>query len=345
MNIGNKIKALRLKKGVTQEQMSQELGLSAQAVSKWENNVNAPDIAMLPELAVYFGVSIDELFDMSSEQKLNRIDNMLDLQSELSDKEFNETAVFLNERLAAGDEDRGRIYSMLGHLHNHRIESDSLKVKDYARKAMRLNPGLKRDQWLLNKAESAAVCDWNIRQHQSVISFFKELVETNPDVGINYLYLLDNLLADHRTKEARVYLDRYLKLKKHASFNEPLYRARIAFAEYRSEEAWKILADYEKANPDNPIMLFEMAGFYAGECMYEKAYDYYERSYELDAKPRMVDALEGMSLICEICGDYDKAIECKERIRKNCIEEWNYTEGAPIDEIDCEIQRLRNLKK
>lgn len=62
MNIGNNIKQLRLRKNLTQDQVAENLGVSYQAVSKWENNANTPDIALLPAIAELFGVSIDALF-------------------------------------------------------------------------------------------------------------------------------------------------------------------------------------------------------------------------------------------------------------------------------------------
>ena len=65
MNIGNKIKDLRKQRGVTQEQLANSIGISFQAVSKWENGIALPDITMAPILASYFGVSIDELFEFS----------------------------------------------------------------------------------------------------------------------------------------------------------------------------------------------------------------------------------------------------------------------------------------
>lgn len=65
MNIGNKIKTLRKEKGVTQDELANSVGVSFQAVSKWENNIALPDITLLPILAEYFGVSMDELFDFS----------------------------------------------------------------------------------------------------------------------------------------------------------------------------------------------------------------------------------------------------------------------------------------
>lgn len=65
MNIGNKIKELRKQRGITQEQLANIIGVSFQAVSKWENNISLPDISILPVLASYFGVSIDELFNFN----------------------------------------------------------------------------------------------------------------------------------------------------------------------------------------------------------------------------------------------------------------------------------------
>lgn len=61
MTIGTNIKRLRQNKGVTQEQLGAVLGISSQAVSKWENESALPDIMTLPKLADYFGISIDEL--------------------------------------------------------------------------------------------------------------------------------------------------------------------------------------------------------------------------------------------------------------------------------------------
>ncbi len=69
MNIGKNIKALRGEKGVTQEQLASHLGITYQAVSKWENNANTPDIAMLPDIADYFGVTIDFLFGRETKEK------------------------------------------------------------------------------------------------------------------------------------------------------------------------------------------------------------------------------------------------------------------------------------
>lgn len=65
MNIGVKIRELRKRRGVTQEQLANSIGISFQAVSKWENGVALPDISLVTVLASYFGVSTDELLDFS----------------------------------------------------------------------------------------------------------------------------------------------------------------------------------------------------------------------------------------------------------------------------------------
>jgi len=62
--IGSAIAELRKQKGATQEELATHVGLSAQAVSKWECG-GAPDAELLPAIADYFGVSIDRLFGRS----------------------------------------------------------------------------------------------------------------------------------------------------------------------------------------------------------------------------------------------------------------------------------------
>ena len=59
--LGKRIVNHRKKLNLTQDQLAEKLGVTAQAVSKWENDQSCPDIAMLPKLAEIFGISIDEL--------------------------------------------------------------------------------------------------------------------------------------------------------------------------------------------------------------------------------------------------------------------------------------------
>ncbi len=63
IRLGEKIKSLRKQKNISQEVFAGYLGVSFQAVSKWENGNTMPDVTMIPAIASFFGVSTDELFD------------------------------------------------------------------------------------------------------------------------------------------------------------------------------------------------------------------------------------------------------------------------------------------
>ncbi|HBR32394.1 MAG TPA: transcriptional regulator [Clostridiales bacterium] len=64
INIGKNLKKLRVQRDLTQEQLAEILNVSAQAISRWENNTTYPDIATVPFIANFFDVSVDELIGM-----------------------------------------------------------------------------------------------------------------------------------------------------------------------------------------------------------------------------------------------------------------------------------------
>lgn len=61
--IGKKIRTLRKNKNMTQEQLAEVLSVTAQSVSKWENEISTPEVTILPVIARYFGITMDELFN------------------------------------------------------------------------------------------------------------------------------------------------------------------------------------------------------------------------------------------------------------------------------------------
>ena len=65
--LGRRIAALRREKELKQDELAEKLGVSAQAVSKWENDQTCPDISLLPLLAKTLGVSVDELLSGKQE--------------------------------------------------------------------------------------------------------------------------------------------------------------------------------------------------------------------------------------------------------------------------------------
>ena len=67
--IGKKLAALRKSRSYTQEKLSTILGVSPQAISKWESDTTMPDIMLLPVIAEVFDISIDELFGKNPKAK------------------------------------------------------------------------------------------------------------------------------------------------------------------------------------------------------------------------------------------------------------------------------------
>ena len=67
--LGKRISALRREKDLTQDDVAERLGVSPQAVSKWENDQTCPDITLLPGLAKLLGVSVDRLLTGESDEK------------------------------------------------------------------------------------------------------------------------------------------------------------------------------------------------------------------------------------------------------------------------------------
>ena len=65
IRIGEKIRTLRKQKNLSQETLAAALGVTFQAVSKWESGTTMPDVALIPAIASFFGVSTDELFDFN----------------------------------------------------------------------------------------------------------------------------------------------------------------------------------------------------------------------------------------------------------------------------------------
>ena len=69
LTLGEKIKELRKRNGRKQEDLANALGVSNQAVSRWEKDGSYPDMELIPAIANYFNVSIDELFGYSKDRQ------------------------------------------------------------------------------------------------------------------------------------------------------------------------------------------------------------------------------------------------------------------------------------
>ncbi len=76
LKLGDKIRELRKKEGRTQEALADALGVTSQAVSRWESNGTYPDMEIIPAIANFFGISIDELFGYENDRD-RKIDEII----------------------------------------------------------------------------------------------------------------------------------------------------------------------------------------------------------------------------------------------------------------------------
>ena len=339
IEIGRKIKQLRLDAGMTQEQLGEKLGVSAQAVSKWEANLTTPDIQLLPELSVTFGVTIDELFSMTDESRMERIDNMLEDVRFLTDGEFTDTERFLKEKMQA-DKTKARATLLLAQLYAKRGKEFNELAAPLARQALLLNPDEKAAHNAIFDAERGPYADWNVSNYWELIDFYKEFLKKHPENPRTYLWLLDLLIADGRTAEARHYLEAMDRVEH--SFRTELYAGLIARAEGDVPRALSCWERMTGEFPEDWCAWSCRADCMAKLCRYDEAMAYYEKGLALQPSPKYVDMPEAMAQIAEIQGDYETAIA----MRRTCMEltrtDWNITEGELLDCHQREINRLRD---
>ncbi|MCI8589879.1 MAG: helix-turn-helix transcriptional regulator [Clostridiales bacterium] len=86
---GKNIRKFRRRAGVTQGTLGNALGLSAQAISRWESGGGYPDMQLIPAIANYFGITIDELFGYNSDQSLR----IAEICNQYDDMERNRTSL------------------------------------------------------------------------------------------------------------------------------------------------------------------------------------------------------------------------------------------------------------
>lgn len=158
MEMGNRIKTLRLAKSMTQEQLARALHVSAQAVSKWELGGSLPDIQLLPALSVVLGTSIDALFSLTDESRLARIENMLEDRRFLTQHEFETEERFLQEKCMEGSENV-RAVLLLARLYCKRAGEYRALASPLARRALELDPQSKEAHTAVFAAENGAYPD------------------------------------------------------------------------------------------------------------------------------------------------------------------------------------------
>lgn len=341
MELGNQIKALRTQRGVTQETLAAALGVSPQAVSKWENQAAAPDIQLLPAISAYFGVTIDELFALSDETRMERIENMLWLQRDVEPAVMSREAAFLLDK-ARREPKNDRVYSLLSRLENHWGDTCRRRAAEYAR--LSLARRADNTQAILELAYSAGLFGpyWELADsHRELIDWLTDFIERNPNVADAYQWLIEALLADSRFGQAMEICDRMSKVD-HTCL-VPYYQGLITWRSGDRDRALKLWEQMVRDFPDDETAWGLYAEGYAMTGDYAGAVEMQEKAKQLEDTPSTTYWEVG-GLYRELAGDISGAIASLEKVLE-IMGSWGQTEGAGVDAIRREIERLKKKLK
>ena len=336
MEIGNQIKALRLRKGVTQEALAEHLGVTAQAVSKWERGSASPDISLLPALSVYFGVTIDELFSLSDDVRMERIQNMLWDVRYLSPADADSAREFLLDK-ARREPCNGEPHAMLAQMENHMARGHRAMAEEYAKEAIRRDHTIKSAHAELTEAMGGVCGDWHTQNHHALIEYYQDYVRLHPEHVSGYLWLLEQLIDADRLAEASDHCDN-MALHDH-SFRTDFYRGLIALRAGKEAEAERHFEAMLREHGDEWIVWMSMGDIRARQGRYEESKVCYRRYLSLQQPPRYTDGCTAIAQICEIQGDHAGAIAAVREEIAILASDWNTTTGETVE------QHLRNITR
>lgn len=347
MDIGNQIKALRLRRGVTQDAMAQYFGITPQAVSKWECGASVPDIGLLPELSAYFGVSIDELFALSDETRMERIQNMLWDVRFIDPADVKKERDFLLQK-AQREPGNSKPLELLAKLELHLATEHDERAAEYAQEALRRNPSSSWGHTALVKAMQGRHVDTRINLHNDLISLLKTQLAQHPEVQHTYCWLIAQLMDDRRFDEAREYCD--LMETRFDDSDYPAYyatnfRIELAIAENNipaAKEMWEAL---EREYAQNWSVQHDVGDFEMLSGDYKAAKENYRRAIALLETPRYTDPVDSLAKVCEMDGDYAGAIEARNLQLDILRKDWNVDSGEEVDQIRREIVRLEIMNQ
>lgn len=270
--IGLNIKKLREERGITQAQLAERLGVTFQAVSKWECGNTVPDVSILPDIAELFGVTVDFLFRENSDDHKERAERLVTAYEEDIDntEAFEKANSAYRKFFERGDFDSEDLF-YFAYLNELRMIYYSRKAGRYYEKSLESRDGIDDDA--------------HYKFQRQYISFLSRTGDSRFAVSISEKEY-------ERNPES------------------PYAAASLVLAYIQSEQNEKAKAAVDEALlrfPENPLLLT-----FAGDVVRElgdsdRAVEYWEKAFALDEE--MIDAQYSLAKYLLEAGKKDEALK------------------------------------
>ncbi len=338
MEIGHQIKNLRARRGVTQETLASAIGVTAQAVSKWETGTASPDIGLLPALSVYFGVTIDALFALSDDSRMERIQNMIWDVRVLNPVDVENSREFLLEK-SKKEPKNGKVLELLADLENRLAEDHHKLAEDYAKEALERDPKLRGARSILVEAMHGKCGDWAGGDHHLLIQWLRDYLERHPGDSFTAMWLMDQLIDGYRFAEAEeVFADMETY---DSSYRVAMYRGMLDWHQGRKEQAYAVWQTRMEQQPDEWVLPATIGEHLCRDGRYREAIPYFRRAFEVAKAPRFSDPLICLTQCYELMGDKPAAAAvCREHLAL-LQNEWGCKAGdETYDYVQRKLDRL-----
>lgn len=282
-NFSKNLRKLRLEKKLTQEQVAERLGVSAQSVSRWETGATFPDVMMLPEISRLYGVLVDDLYK-DPQGYGNLAARLLAVYEDSYKNEDFMAAVIEYERMVKEGTMTAEDYRGYGWLHMRMFQICRKKTLEYFDKAMELCKDTDKEFYYHTKIGKVWFRTGEMGEGQKCIEEQLQAVKEEPG----------------NVKELVCLADAYYWAKQY-------------------DECYRVVKEVIERFPEEPY-IYSIAGDVCKELKkYDEAFEYWEKHYELD--PKMLESLFSIAWCREELGEYDKAYEAWMRL-VDIFNEW-----------------------
>lgn len=346
-HIGEQIKQYRTQKHLTQKELADSLFVSPQAVSKWELCEAMPDITLLPQLSVELGVTIDELFSIGEAERLKRVEKQLEHSAAIDGQDYLEMERFLQARYQAtldSPEDSLPVITACINLCRRRVSEHRQRLIDWGKAGLRMDWKRKDFHNAVREGYDAECTDWDQWNYAELIAYYQQLVNQHGEEPVLLQWLFDYLLHDLRLEEA-AQMQASIEARDASRWQNPIHRALLLEKRGQPQQAEQLLEQAIRTHPDNPILLFSIADFYARGGQYRKAIAAHEQAYAIKGyagHPPYADHPLSIAKLYTLLGDQPAAVRWLQEAIRLLTEDWGLEmESKQVQEVKQQLHDLQ----